>query len=318
MIPSLAITVASSTNALFTDVSRVIERAISAAVSLHQVYSVADAVYSITSRKSPLVILNHRLNDGEGFDVLNHFQFREGRDFAFIYVGNTNTHGLQEKALALGALAYLEMPIDSEALQQALQQFLFDYGISSQVSPTLLASALAAPEPPEYTSSAATAEQALQPPATEQPPTNEAPILAPDADEVIHLDIKREGKRTETLVRIDDILYCRAERNDLVVITVRASKDAIEHTAHNAADATSEQEGIYRTRATLKEYRQRLARYGFVLVERSHLVNLHHIRTVERNQVLLSNNQRLPVGGTYFNALRERFTQWVRAGGGQK
>jgi DNA-binding LytR/AlgR family response regulator len=303
MISSLTITVVSSTNTLFTSVSRVISQMVSANISLHQVYSVAEAAYAITANKSPLVMLEHRLSDGTGFDVLKHAQFQQGREFAFMYVGNHNGSGLRAKALAHGALAYLEMPIDNEALQQALQQFLFDYEIFSQVSPRLLAAVLSAPEPPEYTSSAR----------TPTPLAIEPLVFVPSADELISLDIKHEGKRTTILVRIYDILYCHAERNNLAVITVHAS----EGIRGNAADTANEHTGIYRTTATLKQYYQRLAGYGFVIAERSHLVNLRHIRTIEGKQILLSNNQRLPVGGTYSNTLRERFTQWVRAGGGR-
>jgi DNA-binding LytR/AlgR family response regulator len=263
----------------------------------------------IISNKSPLVVLNHRLNDGTGLEVVNHFSVREQRDFAFIYVGSPHVSGLREEVVARGALAYLEMPLDTEALRQALQQFLFDYGISSQVSPALLAAALAAPEPPEYISPAM-----LRTDAPELVP-NAALNTASADDEALNLIIKHNGVRKEVFVRVEDILYCRAARNDLEFVTVYANEGAA------SADATQQQARIYRITATLKEYRQRLEPLGFVMAERSYLVNLRHIRLVEGKQIVLTNNQRLPIGDTYAKDLIDYFTRGTyakKSGEGQK
>lgn len=50
----------------------------------------------------------------------------------------------------------------------------------------------------------------------------------------------------------------------------------------------------------------------FLMVERSYIVNIQYIKCIEKNELILNNNERLPVGNTYLNEIKKRINDyWI-------
>ena len=67
---------------------------------------------------------------------------------------------------------------------------------------------------------------------------------------------------------------------------------------------------ICRCSETLKELTERLADKGFVLTNRSYLVNLEHIRKVEQGYVEIVGNRSLPLSRRRYTDIRKRHFEW--------
>ncbi|WP_071529919.1 LytTR family DNA-binding domain-containing protein [Pelosinus fermentans] len=52
---------------------------------------------------------------------------------------------------------------------------------------------------------------------------------------------------------------------------------------------------------------QQLQDYNFLRIHRSYIVNLLHITTFCSNYVILKNGNRIPMGATYVNELKQAF-----------
>lgn len=78
-------------------------------------YSVADAVRKIDALKPNLVLLDIKLGDGSGFDVLAQSSFK---NYKVIFVTAYDEYAI--KAFKVSAMDYLLKPIDSETLQLAI------------------------------------------------------------------------------------------------------------------------------------------------------------------------------------------------------
>lgn len=67
---------------------------------------------------------------------------------------------------------------------------------------------------------------------------------------------------------------------------------------------------IFRCRETLKELTERLEDKGFILTNRSYLVNLEHIKKVEPNQVYIVGNAVLPLSRRKYMDIRKKHFEW--------
>lgn len=66
----------------------------------------------------------------------------------------------------------------------------------------------------------------------------------------------------------------------------------------------------FRCKETLKELTDRLTDKGFVLTNRSYLVNLEHIKKVEPNQVYITGNKVLPLSRRKYSDIRKKHFEW--------
>ena len=69
-------------------------------------------------------------------------------------------------------------------------------------------------------------------------------------------------------------------------------------------------EETYRCSETLLELSKRMTDKGFILTNRSYLVNLEHIRKVEKDKVYILGNQSLPLSRRKFSDVRKIHFEW--------
>lgn len=86
----------------------------------------ADSGMELVDREKPDVILCDILVPGNGgFDVLNHVRYNSAkRSVPFIFVTSQTGRGDIQKALDLGASAYIVKPFDGQALIDSIKGFL--------------------------------------------------------------------------------------------------------------------------------------------------------------------------------------------------
>lgn len=88
-----------------------------------------------------------------------------------------------------------------------------------------------------------------------------------------------------------EILYLESEKHEIQV----HSKD-----------------GIFRISETLTECEKKLKKQGFVRIDRSFLVNMYHIRTLDREKAVLSNGEYLYVSRRRYPEVKMRFEHYIR------
>lgn len=52
----------------------------------------------------------------------------------------------------------------------------------------------------------------------------------------------------------------------------------------------------------------------FAMIERSYIVNIQYIKKIEKKELILKNNERLPIGNTYLNAIKEKINDYWNLG----
>lgn len=92
-------------------------------------------------------------------------------------------------------------------------------------------------------------------------------------------------------VRISDILYFESDSNYLNL--------------HSA-------ERIYRIRATLSSVENELSQKGFIRTHKGFLVNQQHIYSIRSDDIVLSNEELLPIGRTNREGIKQKIMRYMR------
>lgn len=144
-----------------------------------------------------------------------------------------------------------------------------------------------------------------------------------------HIEMSRQGYKVEAFRYIDkyemdeikealDSAMLRLEKYQMIEIPVKSLKVQkiqrchvlyFEVYDHDVLMHTTKGE-IFRCRENLKELTDRLEDKGFVLTNRSYLVNLEHIRKVEQDQVQIVGNAVLPLSRRKYTDIRKRYFEW--------
>lgn len=93
-------------------------------------------------------------------------------------------------------------------------------------------------------------------------------------------------------IALKDILYCYKNTKMCVLVTEK------EH---------------YRERKTLQQLLTDLNKIqeSFVMIERGFVVNIRYINRIDKNELVLDNQERLPIGSTYLNHVKQQLdTYW--------
>lgn len=115
--------------------------------------------------------------------------------------------------------------------------------------------------------------------------------------------------------------YCKVQ-HDLVIIetktqVLRLPADAIlyvEALGHMVSIKTTDQIGKYTVRKPFHEIHNLLPPKFFARCHRSYIVNLHHARRFTRQELILSNGDRIPVGRTFQAECRRLFLEYWLGG----
>ena len=131
-----------------------------------------------------------------------------------------------------------------------------------------------------------------------------------------HIEMSRQGYKVEAFRYIDK--YEMNEKYQEIEIPMVSFEPQriqcynilyFEVYDHEILMHTRNQE-ICRCSETLKELTERLADKGFVLTNRSYLVNLEHIRKVEQGYVEIVGNRSLPLSRRRYTDIRKRHFEW--------
>ncbi len=71
------------------------------------------------------------------------------------------------------------------------------------------------------------------------------------------------------------------------------------------------EEGTFRTAGPLKTYENELIKHGFAKCHNSYLVNLDAVRNVTQNEIILTNNEYLPISRTFKNNFMDSLTNYL-------
>ena len=82
-----------------------------------EAYSVASGITAIREKSPELILLDIKMDDGTGFDLLEHF---ENIDFKIIFVTAYEKHALE--AFRFSAVDYIMKPVNPEKLADAVQR----------------------------------------------------------------------------------------------------------------------------------------------------------------------------------------------------
>lgn len=144
-----------------------------------------------------------------------------------------------------------------------------------------------------------------------------------------HIELSRQGYKVEAFRYIDkyemdeikealDSAMLRLEKFQMIeipVISLEVHKIQRYHVLyfevydHDVLMHTIDGE-IVRCRETLKELTNRLEDKGFVLTNRSYLVNMEHIRKVGQNQVYILGDRVLPLSRRKYTDIHKRHFEW--------
>lgn len=95
----------------------------------------------------------------------------------------------------------------------------------------------------------------------------------------------------EFVLPLDSILYIEAQNQQVLVVSQNVS---------------------YSQRTGIGQYEQDLAPDGFCLIHRSYLVNLRHVKALQKQEVLLTNGQRLPLSRLRQKDFACQFHQYIQ------
>lgn len=95
----------------------------------------------------------------------------------------------------------------------------------------------------------------------------------------------------ERKYKVDDIIYMQSDDHYIDIISVS---------------------GKCSVRESLKEMEINYSRYGFIRIHSRYLVNQRYIYSVEKNAVILSDGQRLPMSRNRARAVKEQFRLYIR------
>lgn len=122
-----------------------------------------------------------------------------------------------------------------------------------------------------------------------------------EIQEVIKEIIEEIQKNTDTFsfktnngfnkIKLNDILYFESESNYLNL-----------HTTDN----------IYKFRSTLSSVEKELSPKGFIRTHKGFLVNQKHIYSIKAEEIVLSNNEALPIGRTNRETVKARIMRYLR------
>lgn len=87
----------------------------------------------------------------------------------------------------------------------------------------------------------------------------------------------------------------------------------IEIQGHTACLHTADRGGVLTTRRGLDELEQEIRHPDFIRCHRSFLVNMNHVRWLERNAFLLYNGETVPIGSTMVAKVKDQFMGWFFA-----
>lgn len=144
-----------------------------------------------------------------------------------------------------------------------------------------------------------------------------------------HVEMSRQGYKVNAFRYIDkccieeiyealesaELKLCRYQQVDIPITSMKSftipchcivyfeayGHDIVLHTLDGETNKCSE---------TLSVLAERLNEKGFVLTDRSHLVNLEHIKTVEPDKVHLSTGVSLPLSRRRYSAIRKLHFNW--------
>lgn len=99
-------------------------------------------------------------------------------------------------------------------------------------------------------------------------------------------------KEQDRILYLKDIVYMEAFNQDICIVMI-----------------TGEQ---YKIRYNLKEYEMQLKEKGFVRCHRSYLANMKHIKSLEKNRIVLGNDMVIPVSRMKYQNTRTFFYDYIK------
>lgn len=126
------------------------------------------------------------------------------------------------------------------------------------------------------------------------------PVSQKTMDKMLDWHLARQKERFRTLrvrceweeidIRMRDICYIEIQKHTALIYM----KDKVLQTARSITALEEDVAGA-----------------GFLRCHRSYLVNMHHIRRIEKRDFLMDNGHKVPLGSTMAASVRSRFMEWV-------
>ena len=197
---------------------------------------VSSGINIIRRKKPDLVLLDIKMDDGTGFDMLDHFGTI---DFKIIFITAYNKFALE--AFQFSAVDYLLKPVNPQKLSEAVKK------VKERMQIEINKQLFALRE-------------------------NLSPGDTPNRKIVL------KTLNNIHLVNSRDIIQCRADDCYTIVECITGEKIMVSR--------------------ILKEFDLMLSDHGFLRIHRTHLVNLHHIKSFlkqEGGYVVMINDEKIPV-----------------------
>ena len=101
------------------------------------------------------------------------------------------------------------------------------------------------------------------------------------------------SSRKHLKIHCQNILYCYKSSKMSIIVTTNES---------------------YRERKSLQKllYDLNATYHSFIMIERSYIVNIQYVKGVDKNEIILNNNERLPIGNTYLNYVKQTVDNYWR------
>ena len=126
------------------------------------------------------------------------------------------------------------------------------------------------------------------------------PVQAKQLSEIITYLIEQDAREKKImlkylddveLVSVNEILYFEAQNQNIRIITAKRE---------------------YSRRYNIKDYEKELREYSFVRCHRSFLVNMAHVTRISKNEILLDNNESIPLSRTKEKTVKEALITFVK------
>jgi two-component system LytT family response regulator len=212
--------------------------------------SVASGITAIREKRPELVLLDIKMGDGTGFNLLEHF---DTIPFRVIFITAHEQHAIE--AFRFSAVDYILKPVNPEKLADAVER------AEKMVQQTFL-----------------TQLDALRENLNPLDPKNKK-IVIKTADNIYLLNTR-------------DIINCESDGCYTVIEPANEGKIIVSR--------------------VLKEFDELLSGFGFFRVHRSHLINLQHIKRLEKQEggyVVMSNDRKIPLSPRGRERLLELFEE---------
>ncbi len=94
-------------------------------------------------------------------------------------------------------------------------------------------------------------------------------------------------------ILLSDIMYCYKSSKMSVMVTEQ--------------EEYCERKPLHRLLADLNQEQE-----SFVMIERGYIVNIRYLNRIDKNEVVLDNGKRLPIGSTYLNLVKQQLNAYWR------